>query len=240
DVAEGVKKRLRIPHLVQCKPCQGTGAEDAKTSTCPKCNGNGQLQDVRRNGFSQFVTIRTCPSCRGSGQYAEKACPECRGSGTKHKTSTLEVDVPKGAFDGLRLKIPGKGEAGERGGPAGDLYVFVHTKPHEIFERRGSDLVLDLPISFAQAALGDKVDIPTLDGKARLTIPPGTQTGTIFKITRKGLPDIDGYVRGDELVRVTVVTPEKMSSEERKIMKRFGETTGDYHNKGKKSIFRKK
>lgn len=237
DVANGTKRRLRIPHLVQCKACEGTGAEGGKTLTCPKCNGNGQLQDVRRNGFSQFVTIRTCPSCRGTGQYAEKACPECRGSGSVHKISTLEVEVPRGAFDGLRLKIQGKGEAGERGGPPGDLYVFVHTKPHEVFERRGSDIVLNLPISFAQAALGDKVEIPTLDGRVRLTIPPGTQTGTIFKIRRKGLPDIDGYVRGDELVRVTVVTPEKLSAEQRRLLRTFGEISEDYHKKGRKSFF---
>lgn len=240
DVANGSKRRLKIPHLVTCEACKGTGAEAGKTSTCPKCDGNGQLQDIRRDGFSQFVTIRTCPSCRGSGQYAEKVCPECRGSGSKHKTSTLEVEVPKGAFDGLRLKVQGKGEAGERGGPSGDLYVFVHTKPHEIFERRGSDIIVELPISFAQAALGDKVEVPTLDGKAQLTIPPGTQTHTMFKIPRKGLPDIDGYVRGDELVKVIVVTPEKMSAEQRRLMRTIGEMDGDYHKKGKKSIFRKK
>jgi molecular chaperone DnaJ len=240
DVAHGAKKVLRVPHLAQCEACRGTGAEGGNTLTCPKCKGSGQLQDVRRDGFSQFITIRSCPGCRGTGQYAEKVCPTCRGSGSIHKTSTLELDVPKGAFDGLRLKIPSKGEAGERGGPPGDLYVFVQQKPHEIFERRGSDIILELPISFAQAALGDKVEVPTLDGKARLNIPPGTQTHTIFKIRRKGLPDIDGYVRGDELVRVIVVTPEKMSAEERRLLRKFAETGGDYHKKGRKSIFHKR
>lgn len=240
EAASGSKKRLKIPHMAQCEPCSGTGAEGGKTSACSTCNGAGQIQDVRRNGFSQFVTISTCPKCRGRGQLAENVCQECRGSGAVHKTSTLEIDVPKGAFDGLRLKIPGKGEAGEQGGPPGSLYIFVHTRPHDIFERRGSDLILELPISFAQAALGDKVEVPTLDGKARLTIPPGTQTNTIFKIRRKGLPDIDGFLRGDELVKVVVVTPEKMSSEQRKVMKEFAEASGDYHKKGKKSIFYKR
>ena len=240
EAASGSKKRLKIPHMAQCEACSGTGAEGGKTSACSTCNGAGQIQDVRRNGFSQFVTISTCPKCRGRGQLADKICPKCRGSGSMHKTSTLEIDIPKGAFDGLRLKVPGKGEAGEQGGPAGSLYIFIHTKPHDIFERRGNDLILELPISFAQAALGDKVEVPTLDGKARLTIPPGTQTNTIFKIRRKGLPDIDGYLRGDELVKVVVVTPEKLSSEQRKVMKEFAEVSGDYHKKGKKSIFYKR
>ncbi|MEE9115524.1 MAG: DnaJ C-terminal domain-containing protein, partial [Thermoplasmata archaeon] len=137
-------------------------------------------------------------------------------------------------------KIPGKGEAGDLGGPPGNLYIFVHVKPHEIFERRGADIILELPISFAQAALGDKVEIPTLDGRAKLTIPPGTQTNTIFKIRRKGLPDIDGYVRGDELVKVVVVTPEKLSSEQRRVMKEFAEASGNYHKKSRKSIFHKR
>lgn len=240
DAAYGIKKRVKIPHLAQCESCNGTGAEGGMISTCTMCNGNGQVQDVRREGFSQFITITTCPKCRGRGQLAEKVCPECRGSGSTHKTSTLEIDVPKGAFDGLRLKIPGKGEAGDLGGPPGNLYIFVHVKPHEVFERRGADIILELPISFAQAALGDKVEVPTLDGRAKLTIPPGTQTNTIFKIRRKGLPDIDGYVRGDELVKVVVVTPEKLSSDQRRLMKEFAEADGNYHKKGKKSIFHKR
>ncbi|MCK4443835.1 MAG: molecular chaperone DnaJ [Thermoplasmata archaeon] len=240
ETANGTKKRLKIPHLVQCESCSGIGAEGGKTTTCSTCNGRGQLQDVRRNGFSQFVTISTCPKCRGRGQLADKVCPECRGSGSVHKTSTLEIDVPKGAFDGLRLKIPGKGEAGEQGGPSGNLYIFLHAKPHDIFERRGNDIVIELPISFTQAALGDKVEVPTLDGRAKLTIPPGTQTNTTFRIRRKGLPDIDGYIRGDELVKVIVVTPEKMTSEQRKAMKEFAEVSDDYHKKGKKSIFYKR
>jgi molecular chaperone DnaJ len=240
DAAYGIKKRVKIPHLAQCESCSGTGAEGGKTTNCTTCNGSGQMQNVRREGFSQFVTITTCPKCGGRGQFAEKVCPDCRGSGSIHKTSTLEIDVPKGAFDGLRLKIPGKGEAGDLGGPPGSLYIFVHIKPHEIFERRGSDIILELPISYTQAALGDKVEIPTLDGKAKLTIPPGTQTNTIFKIRRKGLPNIDGYIRGDELVKVVVVTPEKLSSEQRKLMKEFAETSGEYHKKGKKSIFQRR
>jgi molecular chaperone DnaJ len=240
DAAYGMKKRVQIPHMAQCESCSGTGAEGGKTTTCTTCNGSGQMQDVRREGFSQFITITTCPRCRGRGQLAENACPDCRGSGAIHKTSTLEIDVPKGAFDGLRLKIPDKGEAGDLGGPPGSLYIFVHIRPHDIFERRGSDIILELPISFTQAALGDKVEIPTLDGKARLTIPPGTQTNTIFKIRRKGLPDIDGYVRGDELVKVIVVTPEKLSAEERKLMRELAEVSGDYHKKGKKSIFHRR
>ncbi|MEE9115696.1 MAG: DnaJ domain-containing protein, partial [Thermoplasmata archaeon] len=145
DAAYGIKKRVRIPHLAQCEFCNGTGAEGGATSTCTMCNGNGQVQDVRREGFSQFITITTCPRCRGRGQLVEKVCPQCRGSGSIHKTSTLEIEIPKGAFDGLRLKIPGKGEAGDLGGPPGNLYIFVHVKPHEIFERRGADIILELP-----------------------------------------------------------------------------------------------
>ncbi len=257
EAATGVKKRLKIPHLVQCGSCNGTGAEGGKISTCSTCNGNGQVQDVRRNGFSQFVTISTCPKCRGRGQLAKRACPDCRGSGSVHKTTTLEINVPVYSYENLRLRIPGKGEAGNMGGPPGNLYIFVHIKRHEIFERRGADIILELPIGYAQAALGDKVEVPTLDGKARLTIPPGTQTDAVFKIRGKGLPyvdpDLEQYnrdfysdfekanpVRGDELVRVIVVTPEKLSSEQRRLMKEFARVSGEYHKKGKKSIFHRR
>ncbi|MFQ5883946.1 MAG: molecular chaperone DnaJ [Thermoplasmata archaeon] len=228
DVMNGATRNLRVPHTVKCNECKGTGAEGGKTESCSLCNGSGQIQNVSRQGFSQFVRITTCPRCSGSGSIYEKKCRECGGSGSVQKTSSINIKIPKGAYTGLRLKVPGEGEAGDSGAAPGDLYVVVNSKPHEIFEREGDDLWIRVPITFSQATLGATIEVPTLNGKAELKIPSGTQTHTTFRLRGKGLPRINGCGRGDQLVQVVVAVPGKLTSEQRKLLEDFQKLTGDY------------
>ncbi len=228
DVAKGDKRVVEVPREVTCDACEGSGAEGGDMTTCPQCNGTGEQRDVRRRGFSQMITITPCTKCGGRGQWPSTLCETCGGSGLLQKTSKVAVAIPRGAYDGLSLRIPGKGEAGERGGPAGDLYIVLHLEEHEIFRRNGRDLLVEVPITFTQASLGAEVSVPTLTGNTTLRVPPGTQSHTVFRLRNKGLPDLDGSGRGDELVRVTVVTPEKLSTEGKKLLRKLDESLGDY------------
>ncbi|MFQ6107703.1 MAG: molecular chaperone DnaJ [Thermoplasmata archaeon] len=228
DVLNGVTRNLRIPHSVRCSECGGTGAEDGKTHPCTLCNGSGQLQNVSRQGFSQFIRITTCPRCRGSGLAFDKKCRTCEGRGSVRKTSSIDITIPKGAYTGLRLKVRGEGEAGEPGAPLGDLYIVVHVRPHEVFERDGEDIWMQVPITFSQAALGATIKVPTLDGKAELRIPAGTQTHTTLRLKGRGLPRMNGHGRGNQLVQVIVTVPGKLTSQQRKLLEEFQKLTGDY------------
>ena len=216
---------LRAPH--PCPACQGTGAEGGKLVTCPTCHGRGQVSASQRRGYSQFVTITPCPRCGGRGQWPETPCRRCEGSGRIADTQTIAVEIPAGSPEGLQLRVPGRGEAGAPGGRPGDLYVVVHVAPHPTFERDGQDLLMTLPITYPQAVLGAEVEIPTLDATARLRIPPGTQSHSILRLRGKGLPALRGGGRGDQLVRVVVTTPDKVSPEERKLLERLAELHGD-------------
>ncbi len=216
---------LRAPH--PCPACQGSGAEGGKLVTCPTCQGRGQVSSSQRRGYSQFVTITPCPRCGGRGQWPESPCRRCEGSGRITETQTIAVEIPAGAPDGLQLRVPGRGEAGAPGGRPGDLYVVVHVAPHPTFERDDQDVLMTLPITYPQAVLGAEVEIPTLDGTARLRIPPGTQSHSVLRLRGKGLPALRGGGRGDQLVRVIVTTPDKVSAEERKLLERLAELHGD-------------
>lgn len=216
---------LRAPH--PCPACQGTGAEGGKLVTCPTCRGRGQVTSSQRRGYSQFVTIAPCPKCQGRGRWPETPCRRCAGSGRIAESRTIAVEIPAGAPDGLQLRVPGRGEAGDPGGRPGDLYVVVHVTPHPTFERDEEHVLMTLPITYPQAALGAEVDIPTLDGTARLRIPPGTQSHAVLRLRGKGLPRLGGSGRGDQLVRVIVTTPEKVSPEERQLLERLSELQGD-------------
>ena len=228
DVVSGVRMNLKVPHSTRCKECNGTGAEGGKTDTCAQCSGAGQIRDISRQGFSQFIRITTCPSCRGSGSTFDKPCEKCGGRGSVRKTSSIEVNIPKGAYTGLRLKIREEGEAGDPGAPPGDLYVIVHVRQHEIFERDGDNLWMQVPITISQAALGAKIQVPTINGKAELKIPSGTQTHTTFRLKGKGLPRINGFGRGDEMIQVVVAVPGKLTSEQRRLLEDFQRLVGDY------------
>jgi len=237
DVAKGVEKEIRIPHAVQCKSCGGVGAKSGDYKTCQSCRGSGQVQRSQKRGYTSFVTIANCPECGGTGKQVLRNCPSCGGAGVTQMTSTLKVSIPKGADEGMRLRIRGAGEASPNGGPPGDLYIVVHMAEHPVFSRDGSDLWVERGISFTQAALGDEVDVPTLDGTALVTIPPGTQTDTVFRLKGKGLSDLRGRGQGDEFVKVTVVTPSKLNSHQKELLRQLRETLGEYQKSAPRKSF---
>lgn len=238
EAAKGVEKELRVPHSVQCKTCGGHGAKHGDIKTCPTCAGSGHVQRGQKRGYSSFVTITNCPTCHGSGKQILKKCSECEGAGVLQTTSTIKVSVPKGADEGMRLRIRGAGEASQDGGPPGDLYIVVHIAEHPVFDRDGNNLWVETPISFTQAALGAQIEVPTLDGTALVTVPPGTQTGMVFRLKGRGMPDLRGYSDGDEFVKVNIVTPSRLTPQQKELMRQFGDLAGDYQ-KGptKKGVF---
>lgn len=238
EAARGVDREIQVPHAVACAHCGGSGAEAGGSESCPTCKGSGQVRHAQRRGYTQFISVTTCPKCHGSGTLITKPCRECGGEGRQQKVSRIQVSIPRGADTGTRLRIRGAGEAGRNGGPSGDLYVVVHVLPHAVFERDGNDLSLEQPISFAQAALGDEVEVPTLEEKALLKIPPGTQPGTAFRLRGQGMPDMRGYGRGDLFVRVQLIVPTHLSAAEREALERFAAASEEDSGRSKRpSIF---
>ena len=218
EVARGGRREVSVQYPMTCPVCRGTGAEGERLVTCPTCRGRGQLSSSQQKGYSQFITITTCPKCNGRGQWPERPCPRCSGRGRVEEQRTIAVEIPAGVPDGVQLRIPGRGLAGDAGAPAGDLYVGVRVRPDRRFARDGEDLLLELPISFADAALGTEVDVPTMDGTSRLKIPAGVQSQTVLRLRGKGLPRFQGHGRGDLLVRVNLETPTRLSAEERRLL----------------------
>ena len=220
DAAAGVNTKIRVTRLENCESCKGTGAKPGSgMATCKTCGGRGQMSYSQ--GF--FSITRTCPACQGVGQVIREACATCRGQGRIERERTLEVGIPAGVDSGTRLRMSGQGEPGTNGGPAGDLYIFLEVKEHSIFERRGADLLCTIPISVAQASLGDMIKIPTLKGEEDLEIPEGTQSGQIFRKKGKGLPNPHGG-RGDLYVNIHVVIPSKVSKEQRRLLEQLGQS----------------
>jgi molecular chaperone DnaJ len=218
ELARGVEKTLRIERYEVCKTCNGTGSRTGRVETCSTCGGTGMVRRVTRTIFGQFVQSSTCPVCEGEGKVVTDPCPTCRGRGRVKEKVTIKVRIPRGMKDGQYITLHGEGNAGVRGGPRGDLIIFVEEKPHPVFKREGEHLFLELPISFAKAALGGEVEVPTVTGeRAKFKIPPGTQTHTIFRLKGKGMPKLEGGY-GDLYVKVIVRTPEKISPELRKLL----------------------
>ncbi|MFO7618652.1 MAG: molecular chaperone DnaJ [Thermoplasmata archaeon] len=227
EAAKGLAKTLDIPHSVRCGECNGSGAEKGSAPrTCETCHGSGQVKQVQRRGYSQFISIGACPACTGTGQTIDRPCLKCHGQGSVRKNSRIEVNIPAGSDTGTRLRLRGEGEAGMRGGPSGDLYVIVHVQNDPIFQREGPHLLTEIDIGFVQAALGDEVTINTIDGKATMAVPPGTQPGTVFRLRGKGMPVMGGHGNGDLHVRVNITVPEKLSSEQKRLLKEFAEAGG--------------
>ncbi len=219
EAAEGVNKTVVIPRLETCSNCKGTGAKDGSSiKTCDQCNGQGVVQQTRRTPFGMFATTTTCPRCHGQGKMIKEYCPHCDGEGRIQKSRKLEVSIPAGADTGTRLRVVGEGEAGERGGPSGNLYIIIHVAEHKIFERDGTDLNIEVPLTITQVTLGCTVEVPTLKGKSKLKIPAATQTHTIFRMKGKGIPDINGYGKGDQMVKVIVQTPEKLTKKQKTLL----------------------
>jgi len=241
EVAKEIQKTIIIPRLEKCDDCNGQGAKSASDIiTCGQCQGSGRVTRARRTPFGMFQTTSSCDSCYGEGKVIKNPCNRCKGKGRLEKDAKIKVKIPAGVETGTRLRITGEGEAGVKSAPSGDLYVVIHVKPHKYFLRDGDDLYLDVPISFSQAALGDNVEIPILEGKTKLKIPSGTQTDTIFRIKGKGIPHVNGYGIGDQKVRVIVEVPRKLSKKQKELLEKFADERGDESNPVKKlfkSIF---
>jgi len=234
EAAFGVEKEIEIEKLGTCDECDGTGAErGSRTVTCPTCRGRGHV--ISSRGF--FQVSQTCPRCRGAGEIIEKPCRNCHGEGRVEKLSRVKLKIPAGIREGSRLRSSRNGEAGIRGGPPGDLYVVIHIKEHKIFQRDGDDLYCEVPIPFPVAALGGEVDVPTLEGKAHLRVSVGTQSGQLFKLRGKGIPNLDGRDRGDLLARVIVEVPSSLNAEQRHKLEEFAALCGDENTPLRKSFF---
>jgi molecular chaperone DnaJ len=230
QAVKGTSVQIRVPALETCDTCSGTGARPGTSkSTCPTCGGHGQVR--MQQGF--FSIQQTCPNCRGTGQVIGDPCPDCHGQGRVKQTKTLSVKVPAGVDEGDQIRLAGEGEAGEYGGPAGDLYVEIRIKPHAIFKRDGDDLYCEMPVSFVTAALGGELEIPTLGGRASLKIPPETQSEKLFRLRSKGVKNVRSGRIGDLYCRVTVETPVKLTERQRELLREFDRLTregGTRHN----------
>ena len=236
----GAEKEIKIPREVNCEECNGTGAEPGSSSrTCPKCNGQGRIRVTQRTPFGQMAQAKTCDRCGGSGEIIENPCSECGGSGIKQERSTLTVNIPAGVKDGNQLRMAGEGQAGERGAQPGDLYIIIKVKDHDIFERRGDDLHCEVPINFVQAALGDKIKVPTMEGKVQFQIPEGTQPGDVLRLRNKGVHRLRGSGRGDQYIHVKVVIPRNLNEEQKELLREFADISGDEINPEGKSFFRR-
>ncbi len=240
EAAFGVSKEISISRLQNCSVCGGSGAKPGTSAeTCKRCQGTGQIRYTQATPFGQFVNVKTCDACRGEGKIITNPCDNCHGKGRVSKTSRISINIPAGIDDGQTISLRGEGEPGLRGGPAGDLYVTIHIKPHAIFKREGYDVVCDVPISFTQAALGAEIDIPTIDGIAKYNIPEGTQTGTVFKLRGKGIKHLRSNNRGDQYIRVNVEVPTKLSQKQKELLRQFAEVSGDEGLEQKKGFFNK-
>jgi molecular chaperone DnaJ len=221
EAASGITTKIRVPRQEYCESCNGTGAKKGSgIVACQACGGRGQI--IYQQGF--FTINRTCPSCQGAGQIVKERCLDCKGQGRVDRERTIELRIPPGVDTGTRLRVQGEGEPGPNGGPAGDLYVVLDVKEHSFFERRGADLYCTIPLSIAQASLGTELQVPGLTAEERLKIPEGTQSGAVFRIKGKGLPDPHGGGRGDLYYHVRVLTPTKLTREQRKIMEQLDAT----------------
>jgi molecular chaperone DnaJ len=219
EAANGLDTRIKIPRWETCPACAGRGArKGSEPVACPQCHGRGNVRS--QQGF--FTITRTCPDCDGVGRVITEPCPECRGEGRVREEKVLALKIPAGVDDGTRLRVGGEGEAGVNGGPPGDLYVVLKVREHPFFERRGSDLFCTIPISIAQAALGADIKVPVLKGEEKLRIPEGTQSGSVFRLPKKGFPSLDGQGRGDLYVTVHVVIPRRLTREQRRMFETLG------------------
>jgi len=225
EAARGTEKIVKFQRMTTCESCNGARARGGSDGVkpCPNCRGTGQVRT--QQGFFSIAT--TCGACRGEGTVISDPCPKCQGQGRMRKPVSLSVRIPPGVDNGSRLKLRSEGEAGLAGGGAGDLYVVVHVKEHPLFVRQDNDIVIEVPVSFPQAALGAEIEVPTLDGKMELKVPAGTQSGKVFRLKGKGFSDLHGYGRGDELVRITVETPRRLSARQRELLEEFARASGE-------------
>ncbi len=241
EAAFGCEKQVTASRIEDCPKCSGTGSADgSEPETCSACHGTGYTRTVRQTPFGAMQQQTTCPKCSGTGKTVKNPCPTCRGKGKVRKNKKITVKIPAGVDSGQAVRVAGEGSVGTGGGPKGDLLVEISVLRHSLFERDGSDVLCEMPITFTQAALGGELEVPTLDGKVRYTIPEGTQTGTTFRLRGKGIPVV-GYQnrRGDQYVTVVVETPKNLTREQKELLKKFGESTGEDSTPKRKSFFDK-
>lgn len=239
EAAKGTKKKIVIKKHTVCPLCGGRGTKPGTSrKTCPTCQGLGKVS--RSQGLFSIIITTTCPHCKGEGTIITDPCPKCKGEGLIYQNKEIDVDIPAGVDNGNRIVIPGEGEPGRNGGPPGDLYVVINVEEHEFFKRKGNNLYCEVPISFVQAALGDIITIPTIDGKTKLEIPPGTQPNQIFRLKRQGLPDLKTKIKGDIIVKIIVKIPEKLNERQKELLREFAKIEGLQLNEVKsKNIFQK-
>jgi molecular chaperone DnaJ len=231
DAYRGVEKEINVPRTEVCGVCNGSGAEPGTNPTsCPSCNGSGQIRVSRRTAFGLFTQVSTCSRCNGEGTIIETPCLSCRGRGTVQKTRKIEIRIPRGVDDGAQLRLAGQGEQLTPDGVSGDLYVVVHVREHPVFKRKNADLYRKLEISFPQAALGSKIDVETLDGVEKLRIPEGTENGEVFKLSSKGMPRLRGYGYGDLYLEVQVKTPKRLSRRAKKLIQELEKELDEKRN----------
>lgn len=222
EIANGVTKKIKVKKQVTCDTCDGTGAKDKNSvSTCSTCRGAGYVRQVKNTFLGQMQTTVTCPTCGGAGTTVTANCPKCKGDGVVYGEETLDIEIPAGVEEGMQLSLRGKGNAGLKGGPPGDLLITIEEKPHEFLQRDGMNLIHELYLNFADAALGTSVEVPTIDGRVKIKVPAGTQSGKIFRLKDKGLPSVQTYGRGDQLIHVNVWTPKKFNEEERALLEKL-------------------
>ncbi len=222
EIASGVTKKIKVKKQVTCDACNGSGAKDSDSvQTCQTCRGSGYVRQIRNTFLGQMQTTTICPTCNGTGQQITANCPKCKGDGRIYGEEMIEIDIPAGVEEGMQLSMRGKGNAGLKGGPAGDLLISIEEKSHDYLQREGMNLVHDLYLNFADAALGTSVEVPTIDGRVKIKVPSGTQSGKIFRLKGKGLPSVQSYGKGDQLIHVNVWTPKKLNDEERKMLEKL-------------------
>ncbi|MDI3257337.1 MAG: molecular chaperone DnaJ [Kyrpidia sp.] len=238
EAAFGTEKEIRIPRTETCDRCGGTGARPGtRPERCPVCGGTGQQETVMNTPLGRMVTRRMCSRCHGDGRYIPDPCPKCQGRGQVRMARTVSVKVPAGVDTGNRIRLAGHGEPGSRGGPPGDLFIVVHVRPDPVFERDGFDVHCRVPITFVQAALGDEIEVPTLEGRMQLRVPPGTQTGTSFRLKGKGIPRLRGGGRGDQHVQVVVMTPTRLSERAKQLLRDLGDELGEETHEQNQTFF---
>lgn len=224
EAADGAEKHITLPKMGRCDECNGKGAKfSSDVAACDECNGTGTARHTRRTPFGIFSTVTTCGKCHGEGTVIRNPCRQCHGTGVVEATKRIKVEIPAGVDSGTRLRVSGEGEAGQKGGPAGDLFVSINVINHKIFERHGNDIHIEMPVSFSTACLGGEIQVPTLSGKAKMKIPSGTQSNTVFRLKGEGIPSLRGYGKGDEKVTVIVDVPKKLTKRQREILEEFEE-----------------
>lgn len=242
EIAKGVTKNIKVKKYVGCNTCGGSGAKDkGSVQTCQTCGGSGQVRKVTNTFLGQMQTVTTCPTCNGEGSTITAKCTNCKGEGRVYGEETVSVDIPAGVQEGMQLSMSGKGNMGERGGAPGDLIILIEEEPHKDLQRDGLNVAFELHLSFPEAAFGANVEVPTIDGKAKIKIPAGTQSGKIFRLKGKGFPEVNGYHRGDQLIHVNAWTPQNLTPEERDMLEKLNNSPNfrPQPTKGDKSFFDK-